>query len=176
MISNWTFLAGSLVILLSAAAASNIANRRLFSRIRDAEEQVRRRCLANQKIDLNLTLDSMELKDGDREIARELLGGIASIIRVPPEVLRFDSTLRDMCGVEYPQKETKGGFLVVFADEMLEFIEQSLTEDQWVYFLREMNIPLVSEGLTLEGIFNHRLGEVIRYMTEAKSHIASVTH
>ena len=168
MLGNWTLLVVSLLVAGGAAVASAVANRKRGAATRNAKSEVRRRCLMNPVTDIGLTLKDLGLGGNCQPIAESLLRQFASVMEVPAEMLTINTPLSSLCGVHFPSEEVPGGFMIAFADEILDFITGALTEDEWLVFLKRMDIPPLSEERTLQGIFAHSLGEVIGCMTDAK--------
>src|SRR5207244_1447312 len=119
-------------------------------------------------------VDLLSSSHEDRATVEQLLVGIARIMSVPPETLRPDDRFADLCRVQFaetegPEKPGKPKYLFAFSYDLLDFIEKSLTDEQWNQFLSAIGAQTTSEQAILDSILNHQLADIIGFMLNAKS-------
>lgn len=166
--SIWPYLLGILFVIGASTAVAHFSNRRLFSSVRQAEEQVRVRCRNRPLMDINLILDKSGIRTKDRAMAEELLRELARIMNVAPETLRSEDLLGDFCRVEC-SKETSRNHLVVFVSDFMDLLERRLNEDQWIRFVSTIASQPYSEKTILQGLLKQRLGDLVRSVVQATS-------
>ena len=170
MTNYWPIVIG-VIVVIGASAVAHFLNRHLFSFQRQAEEEVRRRCLDRPRLEIGMFLENSGVQEGDRDTVAVYLSGIANVIKVPPETLRPEDCLGELCRVQFPRKTHKPrkntpDFLIAFSDELLDYFMETLDEDRWVRFLETVGVESFSEDAILDAILKQPLSNVLRSMVK----------
>lgn len=166
---NWQVILLVLVIVVGAVLASSFLNRRFFSLMRKAENEVRHRCMQRPRLGIETLLDGFGVSQNSRSASKEILSGIARVMEVPAETLRGDDKFGDLCMVHFPtQVSVKPKHINAFSHDLLDFISQSLSEEQYNDFISALGAPYSSEDAIWGAISKRPLSDIVRLMAQAK--------
>lgn len=168
----------SLTVILTITGAYLVfyySNKPLLLLCRKAEDEVRAKCLNRPRIQIETMVNDLGVDDKYRETGQKVLQALAKIIGVPPETLRADDMLGDLLLVRFDsektgsKRETKPTSLIAFYDGIYHYMMSFLDEDQHKYFLSLLGIPPCDEDAFWDCISSRPLGEIVRFMAEAKA-------
>lgn len=166
---EWYLVLLFLTIIIGAVFACHIFNRRLFFLMRTAEEEVRYRCRQRAQMEIETILDSFGTPQNNRSISKEILTSMANIMEVPVGTLRADDKFCDLCLVRFsPKVSHKPSSLAAFSSDLMDYISQTLTEEQYIFFLSNLGVSNLSEDAIWCAISERPLSDVIHLMVEAK--------
>lgn len=168
------YLTGIIVIIASAVIVCHFRNKKLFISMHEAESEVRRRCLQRPRKQIVSLLDESNIRISENKLAEEIWRGIADVIGVPPETLRADDRLAELCRVQLSDlkisaRRKRPDYLISFSYELLDFLAQYLNENQWLKFLSAIGVSSSSEDVILSGIMKQRLADIVRLMAELRA-------
>ena len=165
---EWLLILMFLLTVVGAVLACQFLNRRLFSLMRKAENEVRHRCMQRPKLGIETIVDSFGVCQHDRCASKEILTGIARVMKVPPETLRSDDRFGNLCLVQFSADvSVKPNRLIAFSHDLLDFISQSLSEEQYIDFLSALGVANHSEDVIWGAISERPLSDVVCLMTKA---------